>query len=226
MVIKAGDIIIKNLIDSIVKEELRPRDKLPSLENLAKESGTSVLSVREAVQSLSNLGILQICHGRGVFVTDGAPIIEDLLDARRTLESFFAMMAAQNRSSEMLLELESLLKDMDKSLADGDIESYSGKDIELHYAIAKAARNRILFKTLSNIRNLLQYQLFIVNRVPHIIERSTIRHWEVFKAIQKKEPERARTWMWQHLTETIETWKQVVAPPQQKKRDGSIAKKY
>src|SRR5208283_2296035 len=170
--------------------------------------------------------ILQICHGRGVFVTDGAPIIEDLLDARRTLESFFAMMAAQNRSSEMLLELESLLKDMDKSLADGDIESYSGKDIELHYAIAKAARNRILFKTLSNIRNLLQYQLFIVNRVPHIIERSTKRHWEVFKAIQKKEPERARTWMWQHLTETIETWKQVVAPPQQKKRDGSIAKKY
>jgi DNA-binding FadR family transcriptional regulator len=115
---------------------------------------------------------------------------------------------------------------MDKSLAAGDIESYSEKDIELHYAIAKAARNRILFKTLSNIRNLLQYQLFIVNRVPHIIERSTIRHWEVFKAIQKKEPERARTWMWQHLTETIETWKQVVAPPQQKKRDGSIAKKY
>jgi len=226
MMMKAGDIIIKNLIDAIVKEELGPRDKLPSLENLAKKSGTSVLSAREAVQSLSNLGILEICHGRGVFVTDGAPIIEELLDARRTLESYFAMTAAQNRSSEMLLELESLLRDMDKSLTAGDIEAYSEKDIELHYAIAKAARNRILFKTLSNIRNLLQYQLFIVNRVPHIIEKSTIRHWEVFKAIQKKEPERARTWMWQHLTETMETWKQDVAPPQQKKREGSTAKKH
>jgi GntR family transcriptional repressor for pyruvate dehydrogenase complex len=223
---KAGDIIIKNLIDAIVKDELAPGDKLPSMENLSKKSETSVLSVREAVQSLANLGILEICHGKGVFVTDGAPVIEELLEARRTLESYFAMTAAQNCSAEIVHTIESLLKDMDKSLAAGDIESYSEKDIEFHYAIAKAARNRILFKTLSNIRNLLQYQLFIVNRVPNIIQRSSVRHWEVFKAIQKKEPERARTWMWQHITETIETWKQEVAPPQQRKREGIAAKKH
>jgi GntR family transcriptional repressor for pyruvate dehydrogenase complex len=223
---KAGDIIIKNLIDAIVKAELAPGDKLPSMENLAKKSETSVLSVREAVQSLANLGILEICHGKGVFVTDGAPVIEELLEARRTLESYFAMTAAQNCSVEIVQEIESLLKDMDKSLAAGDIESYSEKDIEFHYAIAKAARNRILFKTLSNIRNLLQYQLFIVNRVPNIIQRSSVRHWEVLKAIQKKEPERARTWMWQHITETIETWKQEVAPPQQRKKEGPAAKKH
>jgi DNA-binding FadR family transcriptional regulator len=133
------------------------------------------------------------------------------------------MMAAEHSSPEILSELEGLLKDMDRFLGTGDIEAYSEKDIEFHYAIGKAAGNRILFKTLSNIRNLLQYQLYTVNRVPNIIQKSTIRHWEVFKAIQKKEPERARTWMWQHITETIETWKQDVAPRQQKKAEDRTA---
>jgi GntR family transcriptional repressor for pyruvate dehydrogenase complex len=219
MITRAGDIVIKNLIDSIVRGEFMSGDRLPSLENIAKQTGTSVLSVREAVQGLAALGILEICHGKGVFVTEGAPIIEELLEARRTLESYFARMAAEYSTPEILLELENLLKDMDRFLSTGDIEAYSEKDIEFHYAIGKAAGNRILFKTLANIRNLLQYQLHTVNRVPNIIQKSTTRHWEIFKAIQKKEPERARTWMWQHITETIETWKQDVAPLQQKKTE-------
>jgi GntR family transcriptional regulator, transcriptional repressor for pyruvate dehydrogenase complex len=223
MITRAGDIVTKSLIDSIVRGDFMPGDKLPSLENIAKQNSTSVLSVREAVQGLANLGILDICHGKGVFITEGAPIIEELLEARRTLECYFTMMAAEHSSPETCLELENLLKYMDRFLELGDTEAYSEKDIEFHYAIGKAAGNRILFKTLANIRNLLQYQLHTVNRVPNIIQKSTIRHWEIFKAIQKKEPERARTWMWQHITETIETWKQDVAPLQQKRADSQTA---
>jgi GntR family transcriptional regulator, transcriptional repressor for pyruvate dehydrogenase complex len=219
MVLKAGDIVIKSLIDSIIKGELRPGDKLPSLEHLARKSRTSVLSAREAVQNLETIGILDIRHGKGIFLTEGAPVIEELLEARRTLESYFAMMAAQNGDPKLIRELEALLADMDKSLATGDIESYSEKDIDFHYAIAKASGNRILFKTLINIRNLLRYQLFTINRLPGIIPKSTERHKEVFKAISKKEPERARTWMWQHITETIETWKQDIAPVNQKRAE-------
>jgi|WetSurMetagenome_2_1015567.scaffolds.fasta_scaffold02400_7 GntR family transcriptional regulator, transcriptional repressor for pyruvate dehydrogenase complex len=217
MVIKAGDIVIKNLIDAVIKGELKPGDRLPSLEHLAKKSGTSVLSAREAVQNLAVIGILDICHGKGIFLTEGAPVIEELLEARRTLESYFAMMAAENGNPELIKDLEALLTDMDGSLAAGDIESYSEKDIDFHYAIAKASGNRILFKTLINIRNLLRYQLFTINRMPGIIAISTERHKEVFKAIRKKEPERARTWMWQHITETIENWKQDISPLHQQK---------
>jgi GntR family transcriptional regulator, transcriptional repressor for pyruvate dehydrogenase complex len=219
MVIKAGDIVIKNLIDSIIKGELKPGDKLPSLEHLAKNSGTSVLSAREAVQNLETIGILDILHGKGIFLTEGAPVIEELLEARRTLESYFAMMAAQNGDPELVRELDSLMADMDNSLAIGDIEAYSEKDIDFHYAIAKASGNRILFKTLINIRNLLRYQLFTINRLPGIIAKSTERHREVSNAIKKKEPERARTWMWQHITETIEIWKRDIEPVQLRKTE-------
>jgi GntR family transcriptional regulator, transcriptional repressor for pyruvate dehydrogenase complex len=225
MLVKTGDIITKSLIDAIVRGELGPGDKLASLEQLAKESGTSVLSVREAIQSLSTIGILDIRHGKGVYLTVGPPIIEDLLEARRTLECSFAVKAAETRNADMVGELEGLLEAMDKNLAFGDTEAYSEKDLEFHYAIGKASGNRILFKTLLNIRKLLRYQLFTINRLPNVISRSNTRHWEIFKAIRKGEPERARTWMWNHITETIETWKQDVVSLQRAQQKGKPARR-
>ncbi len=219
MMLRASDIVIKNLLDAIVKGDLRPGDKLPSTENLARQIGTSVLSAREALQSLANIGILEISHGRGIFLTEGAPVIEELLEARKVLESYNAMMAAQTIRPEQLQEIEALLKEMDLSVRAGDIEAFSEKDFEFHYAIGKASGNRILFKTLMNIRNLLHYQLFTVNRLPNIIERSCAHHWEIFDAIQKKDPESARARMWQHITETIDSWKKDLAPLQQRKKD-------
>jgi DNA-binding FadR family transcriptional regulator len=114
---------------------------------------------------------------------------------------------------------------MDKNLAFGDTEAYSEKDLEFHYAIGKASGNRILFKTLLNIRKLLRYQLFTINRLPNVISRSNTRHWEIFKAIRKGEPERARTWMWSHITETIETWKQDVVSLQRAQQRGKPARR-
>ncbi len=211
MMMKASDIVIKHLLEEIVRGKIEPGDKLQSADSMAKLCGTSVLSAREAMQSLANIGIVEIIHGRGVFLTNGAPVIEELLEARRVLESHNAMMAAQNISAEELQALETLLHGMDAHLKAGDTESFSEKDIEFHYSIGKAAGNRILFKTLINIRNLLYYQLFTINRLPNIIERSRQCHWEIFKAIRQRDPETARSRMWNHITETIESWKTGVA---------------
>ncbi len=208
---KACDIVIKHLLEEIVRGKIAPGDKLQSADSMAKFCGTSVLSAREAMQSLANIGIIEIIHGRGVFLTNGAPVIEELLEARRVLESHNAMMAAQNINGEELQALETLLHGMDENLKAGDTESFSEKDIEFHYSIGKAAGNRILFKTLINIRTLLYYQLFTINRLPNIIERSMQCHWEIFKAIRHRDPETARSRMWNHITETIESWKKDVA---------------
>ncbi len=211
MMMKACDIVIKHLLEEIVRGKIAPGDKLHSADSMAKLCCTSVLSAREAMQSLANIGIIEIIHGRGVFLTNGAPVIEELLEARRVLESHNAMMAAQNISAEELQALETLLQGMDEDLKARDTESFSEKDIEFHYSIGKAAGNRILFKTLNNIRNLLYFQLFTINRLPNIIDRSRQCHWEIFKAIRQRDPETARSRMWNHITETIESWKKDVA---------------
>jgi GntR family transcriptional regulator, transcriptional repressor for pyruvate dehydrogenase complex len=211
MMIKASDAVVKYLIEGIVNGSLKPGDKLPSAESQAKLCGTSVLSTREAVQSLATIGIIEISHGRGMFVTGGLPVIEDLLEARRVLESHNAMMAAKTLNALDLQALEALLKGMDADLKAGDIEAFSEKDIEFHYSLGKASGNRILFKTLINIRNLLHYQMFTINRLPNVIERSSKRHWEIFKAIRNRDPELAGALMSKHITEVIKRWQQDIA---------------
>lgn len=211
MITKASDIVVKNLLEAITKGELKPGGKVPTTQTLAQQSGTSVVSAREAVQGLATIGVLDICHGRGIFLTDGAPVMEELLEARRVLESHHAMMAAQSGSVEFIYGLEDILDAMDEVAEAGDIEGFSQKDIEFHFAIGKASGNRILFKTLMNIRNLLRYQLFTINRFPNIIQRSNGRHWEIFEAIRKRDPEKARSCMWDHMTETIDAWKEHMA---------------
>ncbi|MBP7527661.1 MAG: FadR family transcriptional regulator, partial [Syntrophorhabdaceae bacterium] len=78
MVRKTSDLVLNNLFDLIMKNEVKPGDKLLPAESMAKEFKISVASTREAVQSLATMGLVDIIHGRGIFLTEGRPIIEEL----------------------------------------------------------------------------------------------------------------------------------------------------
>jgi GntR family transcriptional repressor for pyruvate dehydrogenase complex len=204
---KSGDIITKNLLNLISRGTIKPGDKLPSIENLAKRFETSVISAREALQALEAIGLVKIQHGRGIFITNGGPIIVELLEARKTIESYNSMMAAQNISDSELKKLEDLLQMMTEDLRIGDTDSFSERDYEFHLLIGKASGNRILFKALENIRGLLYYQQSTINRFPGILESSNSRHWEIFHAIKKRDSDSSSSIMAQHIDEIIESWK-------------------
>jgi len=189
-----------------------PGDKLPSTENLAKQTGTSVISAREALQNLASIGLVEISHGRGIFLTEGTPVMEELLEARKVIESNTVMMAARNIDTESLDYMENLLRRMEKSIKDGDFDAFSDMDYEFHLSIGEAAGNRILLKILENIKELLRYQLTTINRLPNVIKTSSLRHREIFDAMKKRDPDSAGSIMTQHITEVIESWKKNVGP--------------
>ncbi len=209
---RSSDVVIKSLLDLIMKGDILPGDKLPSTENLAKQTGTSVISAREALQNLASIGLVEISHGRGIFLTEGTPVMEELLEARKVIESNTAMMAARNIDSDGLDYVEKLLQQMEKSIKSGDFAAFSDMDYEFHLSVGKAAGNRILLKILENIKELLRYQLTTINRLPNIIKTSSVRHREIFDAMKKGDPDLAGSIMTQHITEVIEFWKQNVAP--------------
>jgi GntR family transcriptional repressor for pyruvate dehydrogenase complex len=211
-IIRSRDMVVKKLLDMITKGKISPGDKLPSTEHLAKTIGTSVISAREAVKNLENIGIVEISHGRGIFMTRGAPVIEELLEARKVIESYSAVAAAQKKEPEGLAQIRYFLDEMGRYSREGDIDSYSEMDYEFHLAIGKAAGNRILFKTLENIGELLQYQQSTINRVPDIMRLSSVRHHEIFDAISVGDGEKAGSRMRVHISEVIEFWKRHIGP--------------
>ncbi len=206
--IRTCDVVIKYLLDAIMREEIPPGGKLPSTENLAKLTGTSIISVREAVKNLACIGLVEISHGRGMFLTRGLPIMEDLLEARMVIESNSAMKAAGKLDAADREKIEQMLQQMEKHSKEGDIEAFSTMDYEFHIYISKLAGSRILSKSLENIKELLYYQQSSVNRLrPGIIRQSLIRHRELFEALKNGDARSAAATMTQHIAEVIEFWK-------------------
>ncbi|MCX6262640.1 MAG: FCD domain-containing protein [Bacteroidia bacterium] len=207
MIIKTSDMVIKYILDLITKGDIKPNDKLPSAEALAKLTGTSIISAREAVQNLATIGLLNINHGRGIFMTGGGEVIEKLLEARKAIESYNASMAAQHISGSQLEDIKKLLTLMDEDVKRGDVESFGERDFEFHILIGKASENIILLRTLENIKGLLRYQVLSINKVPGNMEKASDHHWKLFRAISKKDSDSANLIMIKHIDTAIAAWK-------------------
>ncbi|HPP53641.1 MAG TPA: GntR family transcriptional regulator, partial [Thermoguttaceae bacterium] len=60
--------IAHGLIQYIAAKGLQPGDRLPSERELVQMVGTSRLPLREAISVLKGLGVLEVKHGKGIFV--------------------------------------------------------------------------------------------------------------------------------------------------------------
>ncbi|WP_431028055.1 FadR/GntR family transcriptional regulator [Lysinibacillus sp. LZ02] len=151
------------LLHSIRSGELKPGDRLDSVEQLAEQLQVSRPAVREALSALKAMGLIEIKQGSGTFVKETpkqeivfpyAPQltkqdIEHLLEVRKILEVGTAGYAAKNRNEEDIATLEVILEQMKH--AHGNEELGEKTDFQFHSAIAKASQNPMLFNLLNQV---------------------------------------------------------------------------
>jgi GntR family transcriptional repressor for pyruvate dehydrogenase complex len=134
-------------------------EKLPSLQEWTEMLGVSIVVVREAFRSLEALGLVDIQHGRGIFIrgleeTD----LLDLLAFTRSLDSFSLEEVIEGRAMLELAVLESCIAraaeaeiaELEGILAKMDRDPpIPGEDSVLHklfhQAMLKATGDRLLF---------------------------------------------------------------------------------
>lgn len=131
-------------------------DKLPVEADLMTEFGVGRSSIREAIKSLANSGLLRVQQGLGTFVEDDSGIKEPLAqrlkrssvkeidEVRQLLEMKIAENAALKRTAKDIKKMKQLLDLRDAAAeADNAAESIEA-DISFHIAIAEASGNEIL----------------------------------------------------------------------------------
>src|ERR1700682_809656 len=117
-----SDEIVEQIIDLISRGILRPGGRMPSEKQLCQQFGVGRTSVREALRSLSVMGILESHAGDGTFVSLNRnryierafqwgllldrKVAEDLVQTRLILESNTAYVAARKATPNDLEELE------------------------------------------------------------------------------------------------------------------------
>ena len=157
------------VLERIRSGEFGPGDRLPTEKSLMAEYGVGRNSVREAVQALVTLGLVDVRPGRGATVIgiesdavmDSETIsvllkeeaVDDLYAFRRLLEVEIASRAAIAATPDDLEGIAASIRAFESALEQG--RPISRLDDEFHAAVAQASHNAIYATVLDAVSGLI-----------------------------------------------------------------------
>ena len=146
---------IAEMIEKKIRSgEFEIGDKLPPEPSLMEIFGVSRNTVREAIQSLTNCGLLETRQGDGTYVVAKERLQvdffnfmsstdhEDVLEVRELMEKHIAMSAIRHANEDDLKEIERCLHLRNHNVS--TIREATQADMDFHMAIAKATHNEIV----------------------------------------------------------------------------------
>lgn len=222
----------------LIDEGALPRgSRLPGERTLADRLRVSRGTVREAVQFLEALGVLEIRHGSGTYVREAtaegeglsaewrawtrrhSARVRDLLEVRRGLESFAAELAAERGSGEAREMLQAALEQMEAAVDGGDVPLLVQSDVRFHDAIVAASGNEPLAELTHAVGAQLLQERAATWDIPDRPARSLAEHREIHAAIESRDPARAREAVLMHMASIERDVARMVATTTSKKSD-------
>jgi GntR family transcriptional repressor for pyruvate dehydrogenase complex len=212
-----SDHIVEQIAELISRKTLKPGDRIPSEKQLCEQFGVGRTSVREALRSLSVMGVLESHMGDGTFVASNASlflersfhwglllnpkVVEDLIETRLMLESHTAFLAAMKASPSDLEQMAEAVRLMEVQV--DDPTRYLESDLRFHLTIATATQNSILQSLLSTTRGYLQAWIQETLARPEVADKrarlSIAEHKRILRALKNKDGEAARQAMAAHI---------------------------
>ncbi|MCC8190325.1 MAG: FadR family transcriptional regulator [Planctomycetes bacterium] len=184
---------------------LRPGERLPPQDVLARELGVSRTALREALKELSYRGIIDSRHGTGTFISDTVVSAEETLETRRILEPGIAELAAERATAAQIRDLEQVCAAMRNQVNAGNFQEFSELDLRFHRCIGEMSRNRALPMLLDTVRDMMLHQQNIVQVIPGAMERAYLYHLDIMQAIRERKSATAQAVMARHLEDVIFT---------------------
>jgi DNA-binding GntR family transcriptional regulator len=192
-------LIYKGIRRSIIVGHRKQGERL-DLEALAKSYGTSVTPVRDALQMLSQEGLVTIKPRSGYFVTHTTlKQLRDMLELREILEVVSIERAAVRITEEQLEQLEYVHAGYTGE-DDESYDRYMDENRRFHYLIAQASGNQELAEMLGHLHDRLVR--FMV--LPRIGETLEPRHALLIEALRTHDVAAARQAMLDEVNETRE----------------------
>ncbi len=210
---------VANLIsDKILDGELPGGSRLPPERELAVTFKVSRPTLREALHVLEALGLVEVRHGDGTYVSKNPSALSprvlkqmlrkddtlllDMVEVRKEVEVRNAELAAKQATDEEIARLATILEEIGRDVGAGrdDFE----RDVHFHLTVAKASHNRIRFfittsVLLAHSELLREARARMIRRQPRLVEDFLQEHRAVYRGIQAREPAAAGAAMLRHL---------------------------
>ncbi len=216
---KLTESIVNLVLTNIKNGTLPPGSKLPPERELMKKLQVGRSTLREAVQSLALMGILDVKPGEGTFVRTIAkeeiigphlfvPLIDnesmaDFFEARLLIEPRIAALASKRRNAEDIKAIEDTLVKTKQHINSGeDVDRFAG---QFHLQIAKASKNIVCVRFMEAILSFLVGKRENAERNKAFLQWEYESHESIFTAIKKGDETKAYKAMEQHI-QAVSQW--------------------
>ncbi len=205
--------IVTRLLDLIQHRHLGPGDRLPAERELAGAMGVSRSSLREALRALTVLGVTEMRHGTGTYISSLEPELlvrhlsfvlalseqgfDQLFEARKVVEPAIAALAATRIDDATLDRLDALVARAGAVMDNAD--AFMVADVDLHDAIRAASGNAILGRFMESIAALGVASRKATGAKPEVRERALADHRAIVAALRARDPEAAAAAMRRHI---------------------------
>jgi DNA-binding FadR family transcriptional regulator len=191
---------------------LAPGAKLPPERELADELGISRSTLREALTTLTQSGLLNAQRGRGggTFVVsdpplsdaDGDPLGEgawSVLDHRVAVEAGATLLACERGEKEDFDRLDELVERMAEV---DDFGDYRRADIRFHIALAEAARSPRLVTEMTEAQGAMSDLIALIAHPEQVLSHSNEQHRALVVLLRRGDATRSVALMREHIEGT------------------------
>lgn len=209
-----SELVMKEILSSITRGELKPGDKLPPERELTKMFGVGRSTIREATSALVLVGCLEVIQGRGTFLRkdfqpdspftielsdiQAAASIIDLVEVREILECNSVKLAARRADAENIRRIQKAISDMKEAV--DDTKRFSQHDFDFHIALAESTGNEMIHEMMKRILEKVykQYEYFRPKALFEV-DKAILTAEQIVSSVVKGEEEKAAGFMRDHL---------------------------
>lgn len=194
--------IFLQIKDDIIHQRFPDGRRLTESE-ISKLYNISRTPIREIFRRLEHEELVKNFPYKGTFVSYlRNEDIKEIMDLRAALESFAAKCSAQKISFIEIKKINELERQFKNAVKTNNKVMYFNCDINLHNLILDMAGNKRISYIINNLSGQIQRIRFISNNFPERMKKTWAEHFEIMKAIKKKEPELAEKLMRNHIKNT------------------------
>lgn len=223
---KLSETVTERLLERIRIHRLKPGDRLPSERQLMTEYDVGRPAIREALQQLEHLGLVEIRHGGRArmaepsfgqiveqlgatmrhLLTNSSASLENLKESRLMFENGMVRVAAKKRSTMDISRLRAVLEAQRAAI--GDRERFVALDGEFHREIAAISGNPIFAVVCEAVFQWLADFYRGAVSVPGLEQLTLQEHEQILAAIEAGDADAAGARMSDHLLRANELYRQ------------------
>ena len=217
-----ADTLAHRIRQLIQTGEYKQGDRLPAIMEMARSFGVGHPAVREALKKLETMGMVEIRHGSGVYVSRSEDVLVlasdytgtvtkklllDLIRARIPIEMQSVLYAVRNASAEDLQGMRRLLDIAGQSL--DNLTVLNSVNMGFHRQIALASGNMVLTQLLDVMQEMFVDEQRMIIGIFGSPQRDHQEHLALLEAIEQRDELLAVERMRKHLEgveEAIHQW--------------------